>query len=87
MPEQGWPVITPIVNMVTTRERMGQERYLKENLDAMARKLAVMQARLVQLDELGERVAVLAGLPAAEAKANQVPGGHWCCRTPFRSTT
>ncbi|MBY0465114.1 MAG: M23 family metallopeptidase [Burkholderiales bacterium] len=72
---QGWPVITPIVNMVTTRERMGQERYLKENLDAMARKLGVMQARLVQLDELGERVAVLAGLPAAEAKAKPGTGG------------
>ncbi len=72
---QGWPIITPIVEMITTRERMGQERYLKENLDAMARKLGDMQARLVQLDALSERVAALAGLPANEAKAKQGAGG------------
>lgn len=72
---QGWPIITPIVDMITTRERLGQERYLKENLDAMARKLGDMQARLVQLDALGERVATLAGLPANETKTKQGSGG------------
>lgn len=72
---QGWPVITPIVNMVTTRERMSQERYLKENLDAMARKLGDMQARLVQLDALGERVAALAGMPPNEVKPKSGAGG------------
>ena len=72
---QGWPVITPIVELITTRERVSQERYLKENLDAMARKLGDMQARLVQLDALGERVAALAGLPTPEVKARPGAGG------------
>lgn len=72
---QGWPIITPIVDLITTRERQGQERYLRENLDAMARKLGDMQARLVQLDALGERVAALAGVPAGEAKARPGAGG------------
>lgn len=72
---QGWPVITPIVELITTRERIGQERYLKENLDAMARKLGDMQAKLVQLDALGDRVAALAGLPASDIKTKPGAGG------------
>ena len=72
---QGWPGITPIVELITTRERSSQERYLKENLDAMARKLGDMQARLVQLDALGERVAALAGLPASDVKGKLGSGG------------
>ena len=72
---QGWPIVTPIVDLITTRERMGQERYLKENLDAMARKLGDIQARLVQLDALGERVSSLAGLPPNETKTRQGSGG------------
>lgn len=72
---QGWPVITPIVNLIASRERMGQERYLKENLEVMAKKMGDMQARLVQLDALGERVAALAGLSAAEVKPKPGAGG------------
>lgn len=72
---QGWPVITPIVQMIASKERESQERYLKENLDVMARKLGEMQARLVQLDSLGERVSSLAGLPPESFKASGAAGG------------
>ena len=72
---QGWPVVTPIVEMITSKERESQERYLKENLDVMARKLGELQARLVQLDSLGERVSTLAGLPAGAFKARDGAGG------------
>lgn len=72
---QGWPVITPIVQMIASKERESQERYLKENLDVMARKLGEMQARLVQLDSLGERVSSLAGLPPQAFKASGAAGG------------
>ena len=41
---------------------------MRENLDAMARKLGEMQARMMQIDSLGERVAGLAGLNPEEFK-------------------
>ncbi len=72
---QGWPVITPLVNMIASKERRGQEKYLKENLDAMARKMGEMQARLVQLESLGARVSSLAGLPLQTAKPRNGAGG------------
>ncbi len=40
----------------------GQDRYIKENLAAMAIKLGEMQAQLMRLDALGERVQGLAGV-------------------------
>lgn len=71
----GWLIITPIVDLATTRERLGQRRHLRENLDAIARKLGDMQARLVQLDALGERVTALTGVPAGEAKTRRPGAG------------
>lgn len=47
----------------------------RENLDAIARKLGDMQARLVQLDALGERVTALTGVPAGEAKTRRPGAG------------
>jgi murein DD-endopeptidase MepM/ murein hydrolase activator NlpD len=42
----------------------GEKRYVRENLDAMAKRLGELQARLIQLDSLNERVLKLAGLSA-----------------------
>lgn len=72
---QGWPIVTPLATLVSSAERQSQERYLRENLDAMATKLGEMQARVVQLDALAERVAALAGVPATEAKSRHGAGG------------
>jgi hypothetical protein len=46
---------------------------MRENLDAMARRLGEMQARMVQLEALVERVSGLAGVNTAELKANPGP--------------
>jgi len=55
------------------REDLTQrDRYLRENLDSMARKVGEMQAKLMQLETLGERVSGLAGLSTAEIK--NLPG-------------
>jgi murein DD-endopeptidase MepM/ murein hydrolase activator NlpD len=48
---------------------------MRENLDALARKLGEMQARMVQIDALGDRVAGLAGLHPEEFKKPQGAGG------------
>ena len=55
------------------REDLTQrDRYLRENLDSMARKVGEMQAKLMQLETLGERVSGLAGLSPTELK--NLPG-------------
>ncbi len=43
-----------------------KERYLRENLNAMAVKLGEMQARMMRLDALGDRVSGLAGINPQE---------------------
>jgi hypothetical protein len=51
-----------------------QQRYVKENLAAMAIKLGEMQAQLMRLDALGERVQGLAGIKPEEFNFHQLPG-------------
>lgn len=52
-----------------------ESAYLRANLDAMARKLGEMQARLIQIDSLGERVSNLAGLKPEDLKSKPGSGG------------
>ncbi|HTN65148.1 MAG TPA: M23 family metallopeptidase [Burkholderiaceae bacterium] len=51
-----------------------QDRYVKENLAAMAVKLGAMQAQLMRLDALGERVQGLAGIKPEEFNFRELPG-------------
>lgn len=50
------------------------ESYLRENLNAMAIRLGQMQAQLLRLDTLGERLAKIAGFKPQELMFDQVPG-------------
>jgi murein DD-endopeptidase MepM/ murein hydrolase activator NlpD len=68
---EGWPVVGGIVKLVAKDDSVQRERFLRENLDAMAKKVGEMQAKMLQLDALGERVSGLAGLPAP---TSAVPG-------------
>ena len=72
---QGWPGFVPVAKLVTQGEVDSKELYMRENLDAMARKLGEMQARMMQIDSLGERVSGLAGLKPEEFKAEPVGSG------------
>ena len=51
-----------------------QDKYIKENLAAMAIKLGEMQAQLMRLDALGERVQGLAGVKPEEFNFRELPG-------------
>lgn len=51
-----------------------KDRYVKENLAAMAMKLGEMQAQLMRLDALGERVQGLAGVKPEEFNFKEKPG-------------
>jgi murein DD-endopeptidase MepM/ murein hydrolase activator NlpD len=81
---EGWPVVSQIVKLIVRDEIAQRDRFMRENLDAMAQRVGEMQARLVKLEAVGERVSGLAGLkpedlalpvPASGAKP-PVPGGQ-----------
>jgi len=52
----------------------GQSSMLRESLDLMATKVGEMQARLLRLDVLGERLARAAGFKPQEFNFEQAPG-------------
>jgi murein DD-endopeptidase MepM/ murein hydrolase activator NlpD len=72
---EGWPVVGTLVKLVVKDEFEQRDRFMRENLDAMARRLGEMQAKLVQLEALGERVSGLAGVNSAELKVAPGRGG------------
>ena len=72
---QGWPGFNSVARLVTQGDVDTKELFMRENLDAMARKLGEMQARMLQIESLGERVAGLAGLNPAEFKVTPGVGG------------
>src|SRR5439155_6589107 len=78
-----WPVIGSLVRFVVQDEFEQRDRFMRENLDAMARKLGDMQARMVQLEALGERVGGLAGVSPQEIKASPGRGGAFVDGRPL----
>lgn len=72
---EGWPVIGALVRLMVKDEFEQRDRYMRENLDVMAKKLGEMQAKLMQLESLGERVSTLAGINPAEIKVQPGRGG------------
>ena len=72
---EGWPVIGSLVRLMVRDEFEQRDRFMRENLDAMARKLGEMQAKIVQLEALGERVSGLAGVNPAEIRTPPGRGG------------
>lgn len=55
-------------------EEANKDKFLKENLALMARRLGEMQAQLMRLDALGERVQGLAGVKPTEFNFGELPG-------------
>lgn len=72
---EGWPVVGSMLRLVVKDEFEQRDRFMRENLDAMARKLGEMQAKMVQLEALGERVSGLAGVSPTEFKGRPGRGG------------
>jgi murein DD-endopeptidase MepM/ murein hydrolase activator NlpD len=72
---EGWPVVGSLVKLVVKDEFDQRDRFMRENLDVLARKLGEMQAKMTQLESLGERVSSLAGVNPAEIKMKPGQGG------------
>ncbi len=68
---EGWPIVGSLVKLVVKDEFEQRDRFMRENLDAMAKKVGEMQVKIVQLESITERVSGLAGIPVPDAaKAN-----------------
>src|SRR5438093_6371298 len=80
---QGWPIVSPLVRLVVRDDIAQRDRVMRENLDAMATRLGEMQAKLVRLEAISERVSGMAGvkpedkpqLPPASTHARGGQGG------------
>ena len=77
---EGWPVVSQIVKLVVRDEFAQRDRFMRENLDAMAQKVGEMQAKLIKLEAMSERVSGLAGLKPDEVRqmvqSPPKPGGQ-----------
>ena len=63
---EGWPVVSQIVKLVVRDEFAQRDRFMRENLDAMAQKVGEMQAKLVKLEAMGSRVSGMVGVKPEE---------------------
>ncbi len=68
------PVLQDLVGQFKAGESRKNAEYTRQNLDAMAIKLGEMQAQLMRLDALGERVSGLAGVKPQDFRPGEVPG-------------
>lgn len=72
---EGWPIIGSLVRLVAKDEFAQRDRFMRENIEVMAKKLGEMQAKMLQLESLGERVSGLAGVNPADIKVKPGQGG------------
>jgi murein DD-endopeptidase MepM/ murein hydrolase activator NlpD len=79
---EGWPVVSQLVKLVVHDEIAQRDRFMRENLDAMAQRVGDMQARMVKLEAMGDRVSGMAGLKPEELKG-LAPTGTGASGGPF----
>lgn len=68
------PFVRSVLAAATPDDAARQDRYVKENLAAMATRVGEMQAQLMRLDALGERVQGLAGVKPEDFNFREMPG-------------
>jgi murein DD-endopeptidase MepM/ murein hydrolase activator NlpD len=66
---EGWPVMGQLVKLIVREESAQRERFMRENLDAIALRVGEMQAKVVKLEALSERVSGMAGVKTDDLKA------------------
>lgn len=68
------PFVQEVLASTTQDDTSKKDKYVKENLAAMAIKIGEMQAQMMRLDALGERVQGLAGVKPEEFNFRELPG-------------
>ncbi len=68
------PFLTTLVLSAQHEQNEKTQNYLRDSLNAMASKLGEMQAQMLRLDTLGERLAKTAGFKPQDFMFGEVPG-------------
>jgi len=68
------PALQSLVRAAQQQQARRSEEYVRQNLSVMAVKLGEMQAQLMRLDALGERLSSAAGIKPSELKFAELPG-------------
>jgi hypothetical protein len=64
----GWPIVGQAVGLVMRDDVTQRDRFLRENLDVMATRVGEMQAKLLKLEAMSDRVSGMAGVKPEEFK-------------------
>lgn len=68
------PFATELVVAVQERQNRKTQEYLRDNISSMAVKLGEMQAQVIRLDSLGERITELSGVPPPKNETYETKG-------------
>ena len=68
------PFLESALASAQARQSLKTETFLRENLNVLAVKLGEMQAQLIRLDALGDRLAALAGFKPGDFRFSETPG-------------
>jgi lysostaphin len=68
------PLIHDLIGFVMRDEVARNEQFVRDNVAALARRMGEMQAQLMRLDALGERVSKIAGIRPEEFNFKELPG-------------
>jgi len=68
------PLVQTLLLSAQEQQTRTAKEFMRENLNAMAVRLGQMQAQLVRLDALGERLSALAGIKPQEFRMSEPPG-------------
>lgn len=68
------PIVQTMLLSAQEQQSRNAKEFMRENLNAMAVRVGQMQAQLVRLDALGERLSTLAGVKPQEFRMSEPPG-------------
>lgn len=68
------PFVTDVISFVTRDEAERQDQRIRHNVDALAQRLGEVQAQLLRLDALGERMSRAIGIRPEEFRFQELPG-------------
>ncbi len=68
------PLVQQLLLSAQEQQTENAKEFMRENLNAMAVRLGQMQAQLMRLDALGERLSALAGIKPQEFRMSEPPG-------------
>lgn len=68
------PILSDVISFVSRDEMERKDQLVRDNVSALARKLGEVQAQLLRLDAVGERVGKAAGIRPQEFRFAELPG-------------